>query len=472
MEKLVELSDSEIHIDFVLDCKCRTYVHLKSLVSAATLAFKVQTSSPHKFLVNPPSGLVAPLSAATFQIVLKPQSHLPPTFPRSPSDRFLLKTAVAPDLNVDPSESTQSELVNRWFNSAPHRPTYDVKLKVYFVGPFLLTHAVGAGDFEAVKGIIKRQRSVVSEFSHSEAESLYRVASQLGDHSMIDLLLDAGLKVDARKGLDDDVTCVSSKGWSELHVAAAFDRTEEVERFAKERAAVDCRDKEGRTPLHLAASKGQLSSAKVLVSAGANVDARSKDGRTALYRAAANGDRRMVEVLFEAGADPTIGDVDNFRSAIDIARDKGHIEVAKILERGEAVLHAARRGELELLESLLDKGATTNFCDQYGLTSLHVASLKGHKDAVMMLIEFGADLECQDAEGHTPLHLAVEGGSTETVEVLINRGASLNVKSKTGATPLYISKLMEYEDVTQLLLDKGAAASFVASTPSSSSSRK
>lgn len=354
----------------------------------------------------------------------------------------------------------------------PHRPTYDVKLKVYFVGPFLLKHAVDAGYFEAVKGIIKRQRSVVLGFSNLEAECLYRVANQLGDHSMIDLLLDAGLKVDARKRLDDDVRSASSKGWSELHVAAAFDRTEEVERLAKGPVAVDCRDKEGRTPLHLAASKGQLNSAKLLVGAGANVDARSKDGRTALYRAAANGDRRMVEMLFEAGADPTIGDVDNFHSAIDIARAKGHIEVAKILERGEAVLHAARRGELELLESLLHKGATTNFCDQYGLTSLHVASLKGYKDAVMLLIEFGADLECEDAEGHTPLHLAVEGGSTETIEVLINRGANVNVKSKAGATPLYISKLMEYEDVTQLLLDKGAAASCVASTSSSSSSRK
>ncbi|XP_073282331.1 uncharacterized protein [Primulina huaijiensis] len=324
MEKLVELSDSEIRIDFVLDCKCRTYVQIKSLISAATLAFKVQTSSPHKFLVNPPSGLVAPLSCATFQIVLKPQSHLPPTFPRSPADRFLLKTAVAPDLNIDSPESTQSEVVNRWFNSGPHRPTYDVKLKVYFVGPFLLTHAVGAGDIEAVKGIIKRQRSVVSEFSNLEADSLYRVANQLGDHTLIDLLLEAGLKVDARKGLDDDVKCASSKGWSELHVAAAFDRTEELERLAKGRTAVDCRDKEGRTPLHLAASKGQLSSAKVLVTAGANLDSRSKDGRTALYRAAENGDRRMVEMLFEAGADPTIGDVDNFRSPIDIARDKGH----------------------------------------------------------------------------------------------------------------------------------------------------
>ncbi|PIN14579.1 26S proteasome regulatory complex, subunit PSMD10 [Handroanthus impetiginosus] len=464
MEKLVELSDHEIRIDFALDCKCRTTIRLKSLTSAAPVAFKVQTSSPHKFLVNPPSGLVPPLSSTAFQIVLKPQSHLPATFPRSPSDRFLVKTAAAPDLSTDSSESIQSELVNRWFNSAPHPTTYDVKLKVCFVGPFLLKHAVGAGDFEAVRSIIKRQRSVVSELPALEAETLCGVAAQFPE--VMGLLLEAGLKADVRLELYDDVRG-ASRGWSELHVAAALDRTDEVEKLVEERGGLECKDKEGRTPLHLAASKGHLGCAKVLVSAGANVDARSKDGRTALYRAAANGDRGMVEMLLGAGADPTIGDVDHCRSAIDVARDKDHGDIVKILERGEAVLHAARRGELDILESLLEKGATANFYDQYGLTALHVAAIKGNKDVVMMLVEFGADVECRDAEGHTPLHLAVEGGNIETVEILINRGANLDAKTKKGATPLYISKLMEYEDITQLLLDKGAAILVPSTTTSS-----
>ncbi|XP_057784653.1 protein VAPYRIN-like [Salvia miltiorrhiza] len=450
MDKLVQVSDQEILIDFSLGCKCRTTIRLKSLISTAPLAFKVQTSSPHKFLVNPPTGLVPPLSSASFQIVLKPQPHLPSSFPRSPSDRFLLKTAAAPDL----PDSTHSDLVNHWFASFPPRPTHDVKLKVYFVGPFLLAHAVAAGDFEAVRGIVKRQRSLVPELPLREAESLYRVAAQHPD--IAGLLLEAGLRIDVvRGGVSDDVRW-AAKGWAGLHVAAAFDRAEEVEQLVKD--GVECRDKEGRTPLLLAAGKGHLRTAKVLVAAGANVDARSKDGRTALYRAAAVGDRPMVEMLLRAGADPTIGDVDHCRSAIGVARDKGHMDIVKVLEQGEAVLHAARRGELEVLESLLEKGANMNFCDQYGLTALHVAAIKGNKDAVMMLVEFGASVEWQDAEGHTPLHLAVEGGSFETVEVLICRGANVNATTTKGATPLYISKLMEYEDITKLLLDKGAAA--------------
>lgn len=453
----MEASEQEVKIDFVLGCKCRANVRLKSLSATTPVAFKIQTSSPNKFLVNPPSGLIQPLSYATFQVVLKPQSQLPATFPRSPSDRFLVKTALAS------AESTHPEF------------THDIKLKVAFVGPFLLRHAVAGGDLDAVRNIIKRQRSIFTEFPTRDAESLLRVATELSNSDdMVALLVEAGLKIDdARAGLGDVTESRwASKGWTDLHVAAAFDRTEEIlslVRASEERRPLDCRDKEGRTPLHLAASKGNERCARVLAGAGADVNAASKDGRTALYRAAANGDRRMVELLIELGADPTISSMDRGRSAIDVARDKGHTEVVNLLQRGEAVLEAARRGDLNHLESLLDRDASVSFHDQYGLTALHVAAIKGHKDAVMMLVELGsADLECQDHEGHTPLHLAVEGGHAETVEVLVNRGANVNAESKKGVTPLYFARAMGYDDILQFLTESGAAVSSLPSTPSSS----
>lgn len=282
----------------------------------------------------------------------------------------------------------------------------------------------------------------------------------------MDLLIESGLKIEIQPGPDDKRWL--NKGWTELHVAVAFDRTEEVKRILRSKGGVilDARDKEGRTPLHLAANRGYLRCAGMLMGAGAKVDARSDDGRTPLFRAAANGDRLMVEVLIEMGANPTISEFEpGCRSAMDVARDKGHNDIVKILEQGEAVLHAARRGELELLESLLNRGATMNFSDQYGLTALHMAAIKGKKDAVLILLEYGADLECQDGEGHTPLHLAVEGGSFETVELLINRGADVNAVSKKGATPLQLSSLIGLDEISQLLLDK-VAASKVPSAPS------
>lgn len=321
MEKLVEVSDQVVCIDFVLGTKCRATVRLRSLSATTSIAFKIQTSSPHKFLVNPPSGLISPLSQSTFQIILRPQPKIPSTFPRSASDRFLIRTSL-----VGSSVSTNPDTITSW--------THDIKLKVAFVGPFLLRHAVNIGDCDAVRSMLKFQRTLLTELSTREAESLHRVAVRLDNSvEMVSLLLEVGLKIDSTTRILEDVeeSRWTEKGWSELHVAAAFDRTDEVSRLIKmgNRRGLDCKDKEGKTPLYLAASKGYERCVKLLAGAGATVDARRIDGWTALYRAAAKGDRRMVKVLVELGADPSIVADNRNRSAIDVARDEGHVSKIK-----------------------------------------------------------------------------------------------------------------------------------------------
>ena len=301
MEKLVEVGEPEVCIDFALNCKCRATVRLRSLCVTAPIAFKIQTSSPNKFLVNPPTGLIPPLSSATFQVILKPQSQLPPTFPRSPSDRFLIRAA-----KFVSDSSTDS--LNLWFASRPYGfKTQDIKIKVAFVGSFLLRQAVSRGDLHAVRNLIKRRRPVLSELAPSEAKSLLRVATELDKpEDMVHLLLEAGLRIEKNGGSDGYMDPRwGSKGWRELHVAVALNQSEEVLRLSKERPSwtLDCRDNKGRTPLHVAVEKGIIRCGQVLVEAGADKNARCNEGRTALYRAAVNGDRPMVEMLIQMRAE-------------------------------------------------------------------------------------------------------------------------------------------------------------------------
>lgn len=122
---------------------------------------------------------------------------------------------------------------------------------------------------------------------------------------------------------------------------------------------------------------------------------------------------------------------------------------------------AARRGDLKRLEKLLDRGATTSYSDQYGLTALHAAAIKANKDVILLLLrKMRVDLEMRDRDGHAPLHLAVESGSLETVELLIDSGVDVNAKSKSGATPLDMAQAMGYDGISRLLSRKGAFSTF------------
>ena len=130
-----------------------------------------------------------------------------------------------------------------------------------------------------------------------------------------------------------------------------------------------------------------------------------------------------------------------------------------VLERWELVMTAARRGDLQSLESLLGKRAGVRGRDQYGLTALHLAAIKGHSDAVALLAGSGCmDIECEDVEGHRPLHLAVEGGCAEAVDLLLDMGADAHARTKLGATPLQMADAMGYDDISQLLRGRGAGA--------------
>ncbi|XP_008804940.2 protein VAPYRIN-like [Phoenix dactylifera] len=451
--KLVEVAETEVVIEFKTGVKCRSDLHLQSLHPTAAVTFKVQTSAPHKFHVNPPNGVLPPLSSAVLQVILRPQPLPPPSFPRSPSDRFLIKASL----------------------SASFDAAHDTRLKVAYVGPFLLRHAAALGDAAAVRHLLRRQPSLLPRLPPADSAALLRSA----DPSLRPLLLDSGLHLPpspSSKPLKEkpngegEAAASTPRGWTAVHAAAAAGEHEELLR-AIEEWGVDARDGEGRTALHAAAGRGHVRCARALVERGAEKNARSGDGRTALYRAAVNGDAEMVAALLEMRADASIATARG-RTPLDVARDKGHLEVVEILERGEMVMTASRRGDLGRLESLLKKRIGVHGHDQYGMTALHSAAIKGHRDVVSLLIEFGMEMECQDVEGHTPLHLAVEGGHLETVQLLIDMGANIDAKTKRGATPYLMATSMGYDAMSQLLLSRGAtSSSCIASSSSSATSR-
>jgi ankyrin repeat protein len=63
------------------------------------------------------------------------------------------------------------------------------------------------------------------------------------------------------------------------------------------------------------------------------VEASSTEAASALRTAAACGHLAVVEVLLDHGVDPTIPHPESGKSAVDLATERGHAEVARALSR-------------------------------------------------------------------------------------------------------------------------------------------
>lgn len=123
-------------------------------------------------------------------------------------------------------------------------------------------------------------------------------------------------------------------GWTPLMIAAAERHPDTVIVLLDAKANPNLRNRLGRTALMFAASYGQDAIVERLLAAGAdpNIVAGDATGWTALVAAAAAGHAGVVETLLRGGANPAIKSKQG-ESALDFAREKGHAEVVRMLQK-------------------------------------------------------------------------------------------------------------------------------------------
>eukprot|EP00250_Pteridium_aquilinum_P033279 c5402_g1_i1 orf=1-2583(-) len=475
MNHLVHVEEKEIIIDFELGRKCKTTVHLRNLMHTMPVAFKLQTTSPYKFLVRPSNGYIQPLAECTLEVILKPQQELPPAFPFS-EEKFVLKTALAP--SGDDDIALPERVRNEWFLSPKTQIFTNAKLKVVYIGTFLLQHCIASGDVFGVKQMLMRQTrgSTAGEDGRTELH----VAASIGSLKLVKILLQHGSEIDAVDTLGKTPLWEAVSGEhvevlkellvhgasshldeslkrgsiAAIHVAATLASTEVLVQLIEYKASLETKDKEGRTALHFAVEAERIESLKVLLRAGADKNAQRADGRTPLLIAAENGSLEMVNLLLESGASTHIK-AQNGQVASEVAFDRGHLLIVEALEAGEELLRAARRGDVTAVATLLQHGGGKRAWaqDREGWTALHVAAFKGHVQIVHRLLLAGGTkvLEERDAEGHTPLHCAAEGGSIEVVELLLAMGANPLSASSRGATPAELASALGIMPIAKLL---------------------
>ena len=123
-----------------------------------------------------------------------------------------------------------------------------------------------------------------------------------------------------------------------------------------------------------------------------------------------------------------------------------------------ALMVACQKGNKEIVEKLLLKGANPNLKDNQLNTALHFATETGSQEIVRMLINKKASIT-SNMNDITPLHIATKkvSGNKEIVLLLINNGATINQKSKiTGETPFINALNTGNLELINLLVLNGA----------------
>jgi ankyrin repeat protein len=154
-----------------------------------------------------------------------------------------------------------------------------------------------------------------------------------------------------------------------------------------------------------------------------------------LAAAARQGDRQTVEALLQQGLD-----VDGW--------DTG----------GTPALHwAVRVADAELVDLLLGAGADVNGTNRYGQAPIHVAVQYRHAGMLRKLLAAGADIESADASGEPPLLMATRVDARDIVEELLAEGAAVDARDSVyGQSALMLAVREEHADLVERLLAAGA----------------
>lgn len=161
---------------------------------------------------------------------------------------------------------------------------------------------------------------------------------------------------------------------------------------------------------------GDMESVKRLVARDPSIVRCHYVYRKPIYFAVRENRLEVVEFLLERDPDPTNLAVND--SLLDIARDRGYVEMEKLLVARLAGLHnASAQGEPV------------------------AAAIRDHDLAkVRSLLDASPDLlHAGDAGSSQPIHWAVMTRQIDIIDELLDRGADINAKRQDGARPIHLT---------------------------------
>ncbi|MFD7159817.1 ankyrin repeat domain-containing protein [Kribbella sp. NPDC059898] len=188
------------------------------------------------------------------------------------------------------------------------------------------------------------------------------------------------------------------------------------------------------TALLQAATTGDANLAAAALAAGAPLEYRDGNRRTALLLASLNDNVDVARLLVGLGADPNAQD-DRQDSAWLATGVTGSVAMLETLLPagpdlnlrnrfgGISIIPASERGHVDYVRRVLRTGINVDHVNNLGWTALLEAVILGHgttrwQQIVQLLLDAGATRDLADADGVTPLQHARDRGYTAIAALL------------------------------------------------------
>eukprot|EP00037_Helgoeca_nana_P024444 m.259515 g.259515 ORF g.259515 m.259515 type:complete len:867 (-) comp26639_c0_seq4:2184-4784(-) len=238
------------------------------------------------------------------------------------------------------------------------------------------------------------------------------LAALCGNMAEIAVLLESASE--SNSGILD---AADTNGFTVLHLAAWRGHLDICSRLLAAGVSHDAQTSAGETPLQLAVCDSHHQVVHALLRAGAHVDVQDEEGNSAVHHCCRRGDVRILELLLEFGsAEHSLGLPNLYRDTpLHIACYSGRVEILTFV-LGEA--HLSNVGDILRQENVFSE------------TALHAAATCGRSPLlVATLLQQDFDVNIRGSDGHSPLHSACWHGNLEVANILLVNGADIRIKT-------------------------------------------
>ena len=315
-------------------------------------------------------------------------------------------------------------------------------------------------------------------------ETPLHIASTNGDYTFIKMFLESSIQTGpSLTSHVVDLALRDSNGNTALRIAMENSYFDSAEILISAGADVNEIDSHG-VPLlqQFILCKNHESSSFLIVSGHADVNLRASDGCTSLELAIKMRLLNVIEILCQFGADMSLSSDPSPPLWMALSQeDEPADDIAAILVRHgvdtdiwvdgpdgceQTLLHKAiDENRISAAIFLIRAGCDLDSPRRPGTngiggdeardlaTPLHLCCQWGIEQVVETLLEHGASLNAKDVEGKTPLHAAIEAGNQDIANKLIEQnGIDLCARDKAGLSPFATAMTFKNQKAAQKIL--------------------